>query len=135
MKNTNVHRMALQSRELLNAPETKAPSYSNWQASFIPRREARVMADEAQKTAGLFIPYPLLGLILTLTLALGAGIVGLYATVQTLNTTLLIRDSDYQRQLKEQKEKMDQLEIYLHNDRERLIALERESQSQSKRRN
>jgi uncharacterized membrane protein (DUF106 family) len=75
---------------------------------------------------GLFVPYPLLALILTLTMALGAGIIGLYSQLSAMNTTMILRDADYQRQVRELKEKADQMEVYLHNDRERIARLEAE---------
>lgn len=81
------------------------------------------MADEAQRTNGIFLPYPLLALMLTLVMALAGGIGGLFIQVNSLNTTLLLRDADYQRQLKELKDKNDQMEIYLHNDREQLATI------------
>jgi len=79
------------------------------------------MSEEATRS-GLFIPYPLLGIMLTLTLALSGGIIGLYAQVAAMNTTMILRDADYQRQVRELKEKQDQMEVYLHNDREKLIS-------------
>ena len=91
------------------------------------------MPDEANRTGGLFMPYPLLGLLLTLVLALGGGIAGLFIQVNSLQTTILLRDIDYQRQLKEQKDKQDQMEIYMHNDRERLAVLEYDSKQPRKR--
>ena len=81
------------------------------------------MADEANRTGGLFLPYPLLGILMTLILALGGGIIGLYAQLSSMQTTMLLRDGDYRQQLLEQKNKVDQLEIYLHNDREKLVEL------------
>lgn len=91
------------------------------------------MSDEANKTSGLFIPYPLLGLLMTLVLALGGGLIGLYTQMSSMQTTLILRDADAQRQIHDLKEKLDQMEIYLHNDRERLIALERDNNPQRKR--
>lgn len=83
------------------------------------------MAEESTR-AGLFVPYPLLGIMLTLVMALGGGIVGLYSQISAMNTTMILRDSDYQRQVRELKEKADQMEVYLHNDRERIARLEAE---------
>lgn len=81
------------------------------------------MVDEMNRSAGLFLPYPLLGLIMTLVLALGGGIIGLFIQVNSLQTTILLRDNDYQRQVKELKDKQDQMEIYLHNDRETIATM------------
>lgn len=81
------------------------------------------MAEEAQRTSGIFLPYPLLGLIMTLVLALSGGIIGLYTQLSAMQTTLLLRDSDYQRQQKQAWEKIEQLQIYIQNDREQIAAL------------
>jgi len=81
------------------------------------------MAEESTR-GGLFIPYPLLAIMLTLTLALSGGIIGLYTQLSAMNTTMILRDADYQRQVRELKEKADQMEVYLHNDRERIARLE-----------
>lgn len=82
------------------------------------------MSEEANHQAGLFLPYPLLGLLLTLVLALGGGIIGLVIQVNSLNTTILLRDADYQRERQQMWEKMEQMQVYIHNDRERLGKLE-----------
>ena len=85
------------------------------------------MADESQRTGGMFMPYPLMGLVLSLVLSLGAGIAGLFIQVNGLQTTILLRDADYQRQQKEAMEKIEQLQVYINNDRERLIRLEEQT--------
>lgn len=82
------------------------------------------MSEEAQRTGGLFLPYPLLGIVMTLVLALGGGIIGLFIQVNSLQTTLLLRDADYQRDQKQSWEKIEQLQVYIQNDRERLSRLE-----------
>ncbi len=82
------------------------------------------MADEINRTNGLFLPYPLLGILMTLILALGGGIIGLFIQVNSLQTTILLRDADYQREQKQAWEKIEQLQVYINNDRERLIRLE-----------
>ena len=82
------------------------------------------MSDEAQRTSGLFIPYPLLGILMTLLLALGSGIVGLFIQVNSLQTTLLLRDASYQQDQKKAWDKIEQLQVYIQNDRERLGKLE-----------
>lgn len=93
------------------------------------------MAEEATRTGGLWMPYPLLAIVMMLVLALGGGIIGLYTQMSAMNTTLLLRDADYQRQLKEYKDKQDQMEIYMHNDRERLAVLEHDQQQAQRKRN
>lgn len=92
------------------------------------------MADEAARTGGLFLPYPMLGLLLTLVLALGSGIAGLVIQVNSLHTTILLRDSDYQRERQQMWDKMEQMQVYIHNDRERLGKVE-ERVDQQRRRN
>lgn len=80
------------------------------------------MADEASRTGGVFLPYPLLGLLLTLTLALGGGLIGLYATVTTMNATMLMRDADQREAIKELKNKLELQEMYTRDIRETLAA-------------
>lgn len=82
------------------------------------------MADEAQRTGGLFIPYPMLGIMMTLVLTLGGGIIGMYVKLDTMNSTMIMRDADHQRERQQAWEKIEQLEVYIHNDRERLGKLE-----------
>ena len=91
------------------------------------------MADEAQRTGGLFLPYPLLGLVMTLVLALGGGIIGLFIQVNSLQTTILLRDADYQRERQQTWEKIEQMQVYIHNDRERLGKLEERVERQRSR--
>ena len=93
------------------------------------------MADEMNRQSGLFLPYPLLGILLTLVIALGGGIIALYAQLSAMNTTMLLRDMDYRQQLQDQKNKVDQLEIYLHSDREQLAVLAHDAETQRKRNN
>lgn len=82
------------------------------------------MSEEASRHSGLFLPYPLLGLLMTLIMALGGGIIGLYSQLSSMQTTMILRDTDYQRQVKDLKDKQDQMEVYLHNDREKIISLQ-----------
>lgn len=91
------------------------------------------MSDEAAKTSGLFIPYPLLAILLTLVLALGGGIIGLFIQVGSLQTTILLRDADYQRERQQAWEKIEQLQVYINNDRERLGKLEERVERQRSR--
>lgn len=92
------------------------------------------MAEEAQRTSGLFLPYPLLAIIMSLVLALGGGIIGLFIQVSSLQTTILLRDADYQRERQQAWEKIEQMQVYIQNDRERLGKLE-ERVDQRQRRN
>lgn len=82
------------------------------------------MSEEANRTSGLFIPYPLLGIMLTLTMALVAGIVGLYAQLSAMNTTMILRDNAYQQQLLEIKKIQEVQGEYVRDLRERIIRQE-----------
>jgi uncharacterized protein HemX len=93
------------------------------------------MAEEANRTGGLFLPYPLLGLVLTLVLALGGGIAGLFIQVNSLQTTILLRDSDYQRERQQSWEKIEQMQVYIQDDRERLGKLEERLEQRQRPRN
>lgn len=81
------------------------------------------MSDEAAK-GGLFIPYPLLAILMVLVIALGGGIIGLYTQLSAMQTTLLLRDADYQREQKQAWEKIEQLQVYIRDDREKLVRIE-----------
>lgn len=81
------------------------------------------MSEESAK-GGVFIPYPLLAILMGLVMALGGGLIGLYTQLSSMNTTMLLRDGDYQRQLQEQKKTIELLQVYVQNDREKLIKLE-----------
>lgn len=85
------------------------------------------MSEEAVK-GGLFIPYPLLAIFMVLILAIVGGIIGLYSQLSALNTTMILRDSDYQRQQKQAWEKIEQLQVYIQNDREKLAKLEAQNE-------
>lgn len=80
------------------------------------------MVDEAVRTNGIFVPYPLLAIMLTLTLVLGGGLIGLYATVTTMNSTMLMRDADQKEAIKELKNQLQLQEMYTHDIRETLAA-------------
>lgn len=82
------------------------------------------MADEASRTGGVFLPWPLLGIVMTLVLALGGGLIGLYSQLSAMQTTLLMRDADYRREQQQAWEKIEQLQVYIQNDREKLAKLE-----------
>lgn len=73
-----------------------------------------------QQAKGVFIPYPLLGIMMVLIMALGGGIIGLYSQLSAMNATMILRDSDYQREQKQAWEKIEQLQVYIQNDREKL---------------
>lgn len=88
------------------------------------------MADEAQRTGGVFIPYPLLTIMMGLILTLGGGIIGMYVKVDSLSTTILMQNQEYQRERKEAWDKMEQLQVYINNDRERLIRVEEQQKKQ-----
>jgi len=80
------------------------------------------MADEINRSTGLFIPFPLLGLILTLVLALGGGIIGMYVKIDTMQATMLMRDSDQRETIRELKNKLELQEMYVRDIRETLAA-------------
>lgn len=87
-----------------------------------------------QEAKGLFVPYPLLGIMLTLAIALVTGLITLWVQVSNLNTTILLRDADQRAAIIELKEKTAQLEVYLHDDRERLVRLQAQTDKETQRR-
>lgn len=88
----------------------------------------------SQEAKGLFVPYPLLGIMLTLAIALVTGLITLWVQVSNLNTTILLRDADQRAATMELKEKTAQLEVYLHDDREKLIRLQAQQDSKTNQR-
>ncbi len=80
----------------------------------------------AQQSKGLFLPWPLLAIIVTLAIVLVSGLVTLEVQVSNLSTTLLLRDLDHQREAKTTSDELATLKVYLQNDRERIIRLESE---------
>lgn len=88
-----------------------------------------------QEAKGVFIPYPLLGIIITLCTILVGGIIAIQVQVSNLSTTILLRDADQRAVVKELKDKTEQLQVYIHDDREKLIRLlERSDRDEVKRR-
>lgn len=79
------------------------------------------MSEEANRSGGLWMPYPLLAMFLTLVLALGGGIIGLYAQMVAMNTTMIMRDNDYREDQRKAWEKIEQLQVYIKDDREKLV--------------
>jgi hypothetical protein len=84
-----------------------------------------------QQTRGVFVPWPLLVITITLASILIGSIVGLQIQVSNLNTTLLLREQDHSREVNDIKnamqkvaDKNEQLQVYITNDREKLVAIE-----------
>lgn len=135
----NVHRAAFKGHERSNGARIHVPRLldvaevlpaqpdHSWTEKFLPRTESRSMSDESNKTSGVFLPYPLLGILMTLVLALGGGIIGLYAQLTAMNATMIMRDADHRREQQQNWEKIEQLQVYIHNDRERIGKLEERS--------
>lgn len=85
----------------------------------------------ARQTKGVFLPYPLLAIIITLATVVIGGIIAIQVQVSNLNTTLLLREADHAREvtdlkttMAEIKGKNEQLQVYITNDREKLVAIE-----------
>lgn len=85
------------------------------------------MADEAAKSGGLWLPYPILGFLLTLTIIVVTGLVGLYSQLSAMNTTMILRDSTYQQQLKKTEDEAKLQSMYIVDLRERIIRMEASS--------
>ena len=82
------------------------------------------MSEEASRTGGVFLPYPLLGIMLTLVLTLGGGIIGMYVKVDTMNSTILMRDADQREALKEIRNKLELQELLTRDLREKQVRQE-----------
>lgn len=96
-----------------------------WQR-FAPHAETYTVTQQAK---GIFLPYPLLAIIVPLLVILVGGIIGLCTMVYSMNNAMLIRDADYRDQQRQSWEKIEQMMVYIHNDRERLARLEAERDS------
>jgi hypothetical protein len=120
--------------EAVRPTPQSAPALQETLHGWLPRRETRLMSDEMARTSGLFIPYPLLGILLTLVLALGGGIIGMYVKVDTMNATILMRDSDQRDAIKELKGKLELQELYTKDIREKMIEMRSEVNQQQRRR-
>ena len=92
------------------------------------------MSDEANKTGGVFLPYPLLGILMTLVLALGGGIIGMYVKVDTMNATILMRDADQREAVKELKNKLELQELLIRDLREKQVETRSDVNQMLKRR-
>jgi len=86
-----------------------------------------------QEAKGVFIPYPLLGIIITLALLVISGIIAIQVQVSNLSTTILLRDADQRAVIQELKSKTEQLQVYIHDDREKLIRLQTEAEKDKRR--
>lgn len=85
----------------------------------------------AQASKGVFIPWPLLAIIITLAIVVISGLVTLQVQVSNLSTTLLLRDADHARQIQEIKTEMtrvqgknEQLQVYINDDRLKLVSIQ-----------
>jgi hypothetical protein len=108
-----------------NAAETmpkllQAPKW--WERWFVPHEEVQMV--NQLSTKGLFIPWPLMAIIVTLAVVLVSGLVTLEVQVSNLSTTILLRDADQRAEIAAIKEKNAQLEVYIHSDREKLVDIQ-----------
>lgn len=93
------------------------------------------MSEEATRSGGVFLPYPLLGILMTLILALGGGIIGLYSQLSAMNATMIMRDADYRREQQQAWDKIEQLQVYIKDDREKIVRLEERISGRERRSN
>lgn len=77
-----------------------------------------------QEAKGVFIPYPLLGIIITLACIVVGGIIAIQVQVSNLSTTILLRDADQRAIIQELKETTEQHRVYIHDTREKLIKMQ-----------
>lgn len=83
----------------------------------------------ATESRGVFIPWPLLAILVTLAIVLVSGLVTLEVQVSNLSTTLLLRDADHahqldaiQRDLAKESERRELTDLKVADLRERLAA-------------
>ncbi len=80
----------------------------------------------AQQAKGVFLPYPLLAILVTVGAMLLGGIITLEVQVSNLSTTMLLRDADQRAANQLAADKLGTLQVYIQNDRERIVKLEAE---------
>lgn len=88
----------------------------------------------ASQSKGVFLPYPLLAILVSIAMLLLGGIVTLEVQVNNLSTTMLLREADERASRQVMVDKLATLEVYLHNDRERIVKLEAEKEISNRRR-
>lgn len=90
----------------------------------------------AQQAKGVFLPYPLLAILVVIGGAVLSFVIALEVQVSNLSTTILLRDADQRAAIHDLQEKIGQHEVYIHDDREKLIRLQtqREQDKEPKRR-
>lgn len=88
----------------------------------------------ATQAKGVFLPYPLLAILVSIAMLLLGGIVTLEVQVNNLSTTMLLREADDRASKQVMIDKLATLEVYLHNDRERIVKLEAEKEISNRRR-
>lgn len=74
-----------------------------------------------QEAKGIFVPYPLLAILTPILIMLVGGVIGLCTVVYSQNTAL-----------NEAKAKNEQQDVYIHDDREKLIRLQTEYENAMK---
>lgn len=92
------------------------------------------MSDEAKQTGGVFLPYPLLGILMTLILALGGGIIGMYVKLDTMNATMMMRDADHREALRKLENQNDLQELLIRDLREKQVEMRSDVNQLLKRR-
>lgn len=88
-----------------------------------------------QSKGGLFVPYPLLAILTPALLLIMGALVSLIVMVNSMQTTMLLRDADQKAESKKQWEKIEQLEVYMHDNRDRVMRFEEREKERDKRRN
>lgn len=84
-----------------------------------------------QSAKGVFIPWPLLAIIVTLAIVVISGLVTLQVQVSNLSTTLLLRDADHARQVQDIKtdlakesERRELTDVKLDDLREKIVRMD-----------
>jgi hypothetical protein len=113
----------IQSERTADSMQKSAQGFSRY---FLPREEQRTVMETQSR--GIFIPWPLLTIIITVAIVVVSGLIALEVQVSNLNTTLLLRDADTRAQFQGLKDQIATMQVYIQNDREKIIRLETESE-------
>ena len=92
------------------------------------------MAEEVQRIGGVWLPWPALTLICGLVLSLGAVGVGMYVKLDTMNTTMIMRDGDQREVIRELKNQQGLQELQLNDLAKKLAVMQRDLDQQQRRR-
>lgn len=86
------------------------------------------MSEEATRSGGLWMPYPLLAIFMTCLFVFGGGIIALYSQLSAMNATMIMRDADYSQRTNKLEEKLELQDMKIGDLKDRIVRAEAKSQ-------